>query len=489
MFHRRWLPLGVVALGVVSSISACSGLLNRGSGTGQPYYGPGTGPVGSFQPIFNGQSSVSNVGSISPGPQLLNARENHTATTFPKTSNYPAGGILVVGGDDGMNSLATSEVYDANLNVWQQVDQINPSGGFMVNQLASNFQTMRTNHTAVLLSGSPKILVMGGEGAEQAGQQNPILATCFEFDPGSNSFTQVDSMLQARSENGAILTSGGKVLVCAGLVPDTTGANFGITGTTAETFDPNAPPGSQWNFVGTGITTKVTDFHFAGVLVESGSTVIICGGANVVLTTQNQLQVSNPPFPTPNTRCEVYTPAAQNGQGNGTFAPGPALPDDRVYPAGLANHNGDAILAGGLSVNAQTQAQTLLNTIDFFNHAANPPSWAPCGPMPAPPTANSAQSPDESRQLAVPIETDNGITGNILITGGVGNNGPMADACLWQAQIRAVQLNPSATPLGVIKMSEAKFSHACATLPDLRTFIIGGNNGTAVSQEVDIYSR
>jgi hypothetical protein len=48
---RRHVPLALLLAGVAASIVACTG---RGSGTGQPYYGPGTGPVASFTPVFGG---------------------------------------------------------------------------------------------------------------------------------------------------------------------------------------------------------------------------------------------------------------------------------------------------------------------------------------------------------------------------------------------------------------------------------------------------
>ena len=127
----RCLPLSLIAAGIV--IAGCS--LSRGSGTGQPYYGPGTGPVGSFIPIFNPGPGASGIGSISAGPMMNTPRLLHTATVFGKAGGYAQGGILVAGGDNGNGQqYISNEVFDAATNVWTRVNTLNPNpNGLMTN--------------------------------------------------------------------------------------------------------------------------------------------------------------------------------------------------------------------------------------------------------------------------------------------------------------------------------------------------------------------
>ena len=487
----RYLSLGLLLTGLSGALVACSG---RGSGTGTPYYGPGTGPVGSFTPIFKG-GATSSIGSISAGPKMNTKRQLHTATAFNRAGLYVQGGILVVGGEDAQGTpIPGAEVFDADKSTWTPVEVLNTNQAqsFLVNTRATGGAavTARSRHVGVsLATGNGKILIAGGQGSEDSAQTTLFMKTCFVFDAGSNSFGQVDDMPQPRSEFQGILLSNGQVLIVAGFIPPLPPApqgQIGVTAKSAARFVPTNPPGSQWVPIGGGASTAVTAAHWGGVMVSSGNNAIICGGANVnlVQTQQGiQRQLGSPGFPPAGQRCETYTTSAQ------TFGPGPTLATDRVFAAGTAILQGDAIMAGGLSANAQGQF-TVSNSIDRLDHLKTPPKWDASGPMPLPPTFLTAQSPDESRQGGTAGEVDAGRTGNVLISGGLDAQGGVKDtACLWELKFTAVQLKPAAAPAGVLKMSEKRNGQANACLNDGRFIICGGFNGQDVTDSVDIYSR
>ena len=73
---------------------------------------------------------------------MATARDQHTATLLPN------GQVLVAGGFDGTDYLASSELYDPATGVWTATD---------------NMATARCFHTATLLP-NDQVLVAGGEG-------------------------------------------------------------------------------------------------------------------------------------------------------------------------------------------------------------------------------------------------------------------------------------------------------------------------------------
>jgi len=91
--------------------------------------------------------AVSGPGSWTQLPSLTTARYSHTATLLITGPN--AGKVLVVGGSDGINDLASAELYDPANNTWSQVGSLG---------------TPRYNHTASLLP-TGQVQVMGGSNA------------------------------------------------------------------------------------------------------------------------------------------------------------------------------------------------------------------------------------------------------------------------------------------------------------------------------------
>jgi hypothetical protein len=83
--------------------------------------------------------------SFSAGPSLNTARFAHTATTLID------GTVLLAGGNDGTNDLASTEIYD-------------PDAG-TITASAASLATARSGHTALLLPNNNSVLIAGGTSA------------------------------------------------------------------------------------------------------------------------------------------------------------------------------------------------------------------------------------------------------------------------------------------------------------------------------------
>jgi len=141
------------------------------------------------------------------------ARNGHTATLLPN------GQVLVTGGQNASETLATAELY------------LSLSGTFT---RAGNMVAARFGHTATLLSDG-RVLITGGTNA------SGTLATAELYHPATGTFTRTGNMISARVGHTATLLSNGKVLVAGG-------------GTaTAELFDPST---GQFTAVGNMSTSR-----------------------------------------------------------------------------------------------------------------------------------------------------------------------------------------------------------------------------------------
>ena len=119
---------------------------------------------------------------------MASARANHTVTILQN------GRALVVGGTNGINDLASAELYDPGTNTWT-------AGG--------NLSTARESHTATLLP-SGKVLVAGGSSG------STMLASAEIYDPATNTWSTAGSLGNARNFHTATLLANGKVLVAGG---------------------------------------------------------------------------------------------------------------------------------------------------------------------------------------------------------------------------------------------------------------------------------
>jgi hypothetical protein len=151
-------------------------LIAGGIYTTTPGNGNYTNTCEIYDPVNDEFSMVQNM--ISP-------RSNHEATLLAD------GSVLVSGGSW---SSRYCERYDVSENNWTQT-------GDMV-------AIRRNSHTATLLNNG-KVLVAGG-------YTDAVSSSAELYDPGTNSFTAVDSMFTAREQHAATLLPDGNVLVTGG---------------------------------------------------------------------------------------------------------------------------------------------------------------------------------------------------------------------------------------------------------------------------------
>ncbi len=123
-------------------------------------------------------------------------RMNYTATLLPN------GKVLVSGGGNGSTVLSSSELYDPTTGLWT------PTGEML---------TTRYGHTAALLLNG-KVLVVAGSFANP-GSQNNLLASAELYDPATGMWTATGTMSAPRALHAQTRLSDGRVLVCGGVTP------------------------------------------------------------------------------------------------------------------------------------------------------------------------------------------------------------------------------------------------------------------------------
>ncbi|WP_224362718.1 Kelch repeat-containing protein [Hyalangium versicolor] len=168
---------------------------------------------------------------------MLSPRQQHTAVRLG------SGKVLVMGGFDGANFLATAEVYDPATGTWAS---------------AGSMSTPRYHHASVLLP-SGKVLVTGGYGGGVA-----TLASAEVYDPATNAWSAVSPMTGAREGQTAVVLASGKVLVIGGAAD-----YFWLS--TAELYDPAT---NTWTSAGSMSSPR--EGHSA-TLLNSGD-ILVAGG-------------------------------------------------------------------------------------------------------------------------------------------------------------------------------------------------------------------
>jgi hypothetical protein len=179
-------------------------------------------------------------GSFSPTGALRDARAGHSATLL---SN---GKVLVVGGYNGQDRLASAEIYDPATGMWTATGSL---------------KLGRTIHAAALL-GNGKVLVAGG-----AISGTSSTATCELYDSATGTWTNTGAMLTARESPAATLLPDGTVLVAGGFNRDRA-----VDLSSAELYDPAT---GTWSGAGTLPTAR--NIPTATLLFDGR--VLVTGGA------------------------------------------------------------------------------------------------------------------------------------------------------------------------------------------------------------------
>ncbi|EMJ97097.1 kelch repeat protein [Leptospira alstonii serovar Pingchang str. 80-412] len=194
-------------------------------------------PISNRMELFNPNQMVWNQGS-----SLNYGRAYHTSTLLTN------GNILVTGGYDNIDLIATAERFNLLTNTWGYVAPMNQQ---------------RALHKAVLLSDG-RVLVVGAN-------SNQIAANGAEFyNPNQNTWTQTGGMNSFRS-SGLTLTllNDGRALVVGGF--GVSGIGVGENLSSVEIFDPNT---NQWI-----LRTPLNQPRFAhsSILLSDGR-VLVAGG-------------------------------------------------------------------------------------------------------------------------------------------------------------------------------------------------------------------
>ena len=184
-------------------------------------------------------------GSFARTGQMTTQRAEHTATVLPN------GKVLVAGGSgDGLNGLASAELYDPTTGTWS---------------LTGPLVTPRAGHIGVLLANG-KVLVAGGYSTDN-GQTR--LSSAEIYDPASGVWTTTGSMSIDRYAARAVLLNDGKVLVAGGHSVQNGGAYLA----SAELYDPGS---GTWSATG---SMAMGRYEHSMAKLNNGK-VLVVGNAN-----------------------------------------------------------------------------------------------------------------------------------------------------------------------------------------------------------------
>ncbi len=313
----------------------------------------------------------------------------------------------------------------------------NPTGDLIDSRFAA---------TATVLA-SGQVLIAGGVASE-----NTYTASAELYDPNTGGFTRTGSLSIGRAYHAAALLKDGRVLIAGGLGSD------GQPVIAAELYDP-----SSGTFSATGKMLQAR-YNFTATTLPNGK-VLIAGGDSSRETTTNL------------DTAELYDPTTGNftAGGNITRFYDPSV--DKFYYKGkmIAAHgkhtatplrDGSVLIAGG-----GDSAGTAQRAAEIYDSRSG--KFIPVAPL------NFARQ--EHRATLLP-------NGSVLITGGVDDHGQvLASAEIYDPSTHKFSLTTGAFPATGSNMSQGRYEHAAALLPNGKVLVAGGGSGAATSNSAELY--
>jgi Kelch motif/Galactose oxidase, central domain len=310
----------------------------------------GGSTAGSFAPLASAELYDPVSGTCTAISPMLEGLSHQTATVLPN------GKVLIAGGVAGFSGTADCEIYDPVSNTWTNTGSLNTArfsqtatllqsgkvlvaGGTAGSTTATaelydyttgqwtpipSMTTARTFHCATLLTNG-EVLVTGGQ---QGVFPVTTLSSAEIYDPVTNVWHAVNSMLSARSSHTATLLPSGSALF-AGKVLVTGG-----TGTTAcELYNP-----ATGTWAATANMSAARTYHTASVLPDGN--VIVTGGegANGLVTNTSEIYVTS--------------------GGTGSWLKPAVMNTARIYQTATLVPQGRVVVIGGMGTNTTPQATT-----------------------------------------------------------------------------------------------------------------------------------
>jgi len=241
-------------------------------------------------------------GTFSPTASMVEPRQWHTATLLPN------GKVLIAGGGSNETGITpTAELYD-------------PAAGKFV--ATGNMTVARELHYATALNEGDVLIVGGvrGGGPNFFYSGHNYLASAELYDPGQGRFNLLSSTgVERTGSNGsAVLLANGKVLIAGGIDGE-------VIVSEARLYDP-----AEGKFLRTGDMASARLIHQATLL--SDGRVLVTGGIKTILW----------PAPSVIATTELYDPE------RGAFLRLPDMTTPRMGHTATLLSDGEVLIAGGM---------------------------------------------------------------------------------------------------------------------------------------------
>lgn len=302
---QRWTRLFalILAVGLLVMAIGSAALVGSGSVLGPLSSAAPSGPVSGSSAAPSDSCAHSSVASPATAPDtvgewastgsMAEGRDGHSATLLRD------GRVLVTGGMNARQALASAELYDPATGSWTTT---------------GSMAAARAEHGATLLDDGTVLVAGGISFASGAGDDNE-LGSAELYDPKTGTWTATRSMLEARTRGAMTLLPDGRVLVAGGWG---SGGSFGPKLASAELYDPQT---RTW--AATSNMVQRRDGH-AALLLPDG-TVLVAGGYDGPRLAST----------------EIYDPAS------GLWVDGAPLPEPFLGYSEVLLPDGAVLIAGG----------------------------------------------------------------------------------------------------------------------------------------------